>query len=171
MEEKKEKKSISFNIIKNDPTDGHKGYGTGVLNLENMTPVFIDVEEKEAFIDMGAMHARSKVERGIKFLKNREEVPNGKPYWLIWITIERKEAGPYYHGVTACELTVDRSIRRGYKSLPDHVNKMDKSLKGHIMVDHMDDSSKKVLVEFLKNHDLDFWNRSSEKLKKDLGYN
>jgi len=173
MEEEKqgktEKKSIQFNIIKNDPTDGHKGFGVGTLNLENVSPVFVDVEEKTAFVDIGAMHARSKVERGIKFLKSKEEVPNGKPYWLVWVTIERNEAGPYYHGVTACELTVDRSIRRGYKSLPEHVNRMDKSLKGHIIVDHMDDSSKKVLANFLKEHNIDIWNNSSEKLKQDLG--
>ena len=43
-------------------------------------------------------------------------------------------------------MTVDREIRRGYKSLPEHVNKMDKSLKRHIMVDHMDESSKRYLV-------------------------
>lgn len=39
------------------------------------------------------MHARSTVEKGIKFLPNKEEVPNGKPYWLVWVTIDRKEEG------------------------------------------------------------------------------
>jgi len=169
MEEKKEKKTVTFNIIKNDPTDGHKGFGIGVLNLENVSPVIIDIEEGEAFVDMGAMHARSKVERGIRFVRNKEEVPGAKPYWLVWVTIERKEDGPYYHGVTACEFTVNRSLRRGYKSLPEHVNRMDKSLKGHIIVDHMDEKSKKVLGEFLKNHDLGMWERSSDQLRKDLG--
>ena len=74
----------------------------------------------------------------------------------------------YYAGVTACEMTVDRSIRRGYKSLPEHVNRMDKSLKRHIHVEHMDEKSKQVLVESLKNHDAGMWERSSEQLKKDL---
>jgi YwhD family len=166
--DKKEKKQVTFNIIKNDPTDGHKGFGIGTLSLENVSPVIIDVEEKRAFVDLGAMHARSAVEKGIKFLPNKEEVPNGKPYWLIWVTIHRKEEGPYYHGVTACEFTVDRSIRRGYKSLPEHVNRMDKSLKGHVIVDHMDDESKKVLKEFLMNHNQKMWELSSEELKKGL---
>ncbi|MET3699062.1 YwhD-like protein [Bacillus oleivorans] len=169
MENKENKKKpITFNIIKNDPTDGHKGFGVGALSLENISPVFVDVEEKNAFVDIGAMHARSTVEKGIKFLKDKEQVPNGKPYWLVWVTINRNEEGPYYHGVTACEMTVDRSIRRGYKSLPEHVNRMDKSLKGHVIVDHMDDSSKAVLGQFLKNHDPGMWNRSDEKLRKDL---
>ncbi|WP_248562480.1 YwhD family protein [Niallia sp. NCCP-28] len=167
MEEKK-KKTIGFNIIKNDPTDGHGGFGVGALSLENVSPVIIDVEAGEVEVDVGAMHARSAVEKGIKFLKEKAEVPNGKLYWLVWVTIDRKLEGPYYAGVTACEMTVDRSIRRGYKSLPEHVNKMDKSMKRHIMVEHMDEKSKKVLAEFLRNHDEILWNNSTEELKKGL---
>lgn len=169
MEEKK--KSIGFNIIKNDPMKGHKGYGVGALSLDNISPVIIDVEAGEAFVDIGAMHARSVVEKGIKFLPDKEDVPNGKPYWLVWVTIDRKQEGPYYAGVTACEMTVDREIRRGYKSLPEHVNKMDKSLKRQIMVDHMDEPSKKTLANFLKGHDAGMWASSSEQLKEDLGVN
>jgi YwhD family len=166
MDEKKKK--IGFNIIKSDPTDGHKGFGKGALSLDNVSPVFIDIEAGEAEIDIGAMHARSAVEKGIKFLPNQDEVPNGKPYWLIWVTIDRREEGPYYAGVTACYMTVDRSIRRGYKSLPEHVNRMDKSLKRHIIVDHMDEKSKRVLAEFLRNHNEALWNNSSEELKQSL---
>lgn len=163
------KKKIGFNIIKNDPTDGHKGYGKGALSLENVSPVFIDVEEREAFIDVGAMHARSAVEKGIKFLPTKEEVPEGaKPYWLIWVTIDQGEKGPFYTGVTACEMTVNREKRRGYKSLPEHVNRMDKSLKGHIIVDHMDASSKQVLKDFLQGHNADMWENSSLELKEGL---
>lgn len=163
-----EKKKPTFNIIKNDPTDGHKGFGMGALSLENVSPVIIDVEAGEAFVDVGAMHARSEIEKRIKFLPNKEEVPNGKPYWLVWVTIEQTKQGAYYAGVTACEMTVDKEIRRGYKSLPEHVNRMDKSLKRHIIVEHMDDKSKKVLGEFLKNHNEELWNNSSDELKEQL---
>ncbi|MDP4084211.1 MAG: YwhD family protein [Bacillota bacterium] len=163
-----EKKKLGFNIIKSDPTDGHRGYGKGALSLDNVSPVIIDVEAGEATIDVGAMHARSVIEKGIKFLPSKEEVPNGKPHWLVWVTIDRDENGPYYAGVTACEMTVDREIRRGYKSLPEHVNRMDKSLKRHIIVDHMDNRSKKILANFLREHNEEYWNHSSEKLKEDL---
>ena len=91
------------------------------------------------------MHARSTVEKGIKFLTNKDEVPNGKPFWLVWVTIERTATGAYYAGVTACEMTVDREIHADINHF-EHVNKMDKSLKRHIMVDHMDESSKRYLV-------------------------
>ena len=163
-----EKKKLGFNIIKSDPTAGHKGYGQGVLSLDNVSPVIIDVDAGEAVIDIGAMHARSVVEKGIKFLKTKEEVPNGKPYWLVWVTIDRKQDGPYYAGVTACEMTVDREIRRGYKSLPEHVNRMDKSLKRHIIVEHMDGKSKKILADFLRSHNEELWNNSSDELKNGL---
>lgn len=166
--EEQPKKKIGFNIIKNDPTEGHGGYGAGVLTLDNISPVIIDVEEGDAVVDIGAMHARSTVERGIKFLKTKEEVPNGKLYWLVWVTIEAAQQGPMYAGVTACEMTVDRSIRRGYKSLPEHVNNMDKSLKRKIIVSHMDEKSKKILADFLQNHDAGMWARSAEQLKQDL---
>ncbi|WP_078543380.1 YwhD family protein [Litchfieldia alkalitelluris] len=162
------KKNIGFNIIKNDPTDGHGGYGIGALSLDNVSPVFIDINEEDVFVDIGAMHARSVVEKGIKFLPNKEDVPNGKPFWLVWVTIDRQEKGPYYAGVTACEMTVDREIRRGYKSLPDHVNKMDKSLKRKMMVDFMDEKSKILLSAFLQKHDAGMWERSSDELKNSL---
>ncbi|ADF41979.1 MULTISPECIES: YwhD family protein [Priestia] len=162
------KKSIGFNIIKDDSTDGHGGYGVGALSLENISPVFVCPSDEEVFVDIGAMHARSVVEKGIKFLPNKDEVPNGKLYWLVWVTIDRKQEGPYYAGMTACEMTVDREIRRGYKSLPEHVNKMDKSLKRRIMVEEMDNKSKALLREFLKSHNEEIWTLSNDDLKEAL---
>lgn len=163
-----EKKKMEFNIIKNNPTDGHKGYGIGSLSLENVSPVIIDVEEGTAAVDIGAMHARSAVEKGIKFTTNREDSEGGKDYWLVWVTIEQKPEGGYYAGVTACDMVVNREKRRGYKILPDHVNKMDKSMKRKIIVDHMDEKSKHVLRDFLKGFDEGMWNRSDSQLHEDL---
>lgn len=167
--EQKPKQKLGFTIIKNDPTDGHKGFGIGSLSLENVSPVIIDVEEGVATIEIGAMHARSAVERGIKFTLNREDSEGGKPYWLVWVTIDFKEDGAYYAGVTACEMVVNREKRRGYKVLADHVNRMDKSMKRQVIVEHMDDKSKQILAEFLLSHNKEMWERSEPKLRIDLG--
>lgn len=166
--EEKPKPKMGFTIIKNDPTDGHKGFGIGSLSLENVSPVIVDVAEGTAVVDIGAMHAKSEVERGIKFTMNREDSAGGKDYWLVWVTIDHKESGAYFAGVTACEMVVNREKRRGYKILADHVNKMDKSMKRHIIVDHMDEPSKKILTDFLKSHNEEMWNNSEEKLRQDL---
>ncbi len=166
--EEKPKQKMGFTIIKNDPTDGHKGFGIGSLSLENVSPVFIDIDEEHAFLDIGAMHAKSDVERGIKFTVNRADSEGGKPYWLVWVTIDFKEDGPYFAGVAACEMVVNREKRRGYKILADHVNRMDKSMKRQILVDHMDEKSKRILADFLQTHNQEMWERSIEKLHIDL---
>ncbi|MEK5330067.1 YwhD family protein [Lysinibacillus sp. FSL W8-0992] len=166
--EEKPKQKMGFTIIKNDPTDGHKGYGIGSLSLENVSPVIIDIEEGKASVEVGAMHARSDIERGIKFTTDRADSEGGKPYWLIWVTIDHKADGPYYAGVTACEMVVNREKRRGYKILADHVNKMDKSMKRQIIVDHMDEASKKVLASFLAELNPELWERSDNQLRQDL---
>lgn len=166
--EKKPQPKMGFTIIKDDPTDGHKGFGIGSLSLENVSPVIIDVEEEIATIEIGAMHARSDLERGIKFTMDRQDSAGGKPYWLIWVTIDYKEEGPYYAGVTACEMVVNREKRRGYKNFVEHMNKMDKSIKRNIMVDEMDDASKRVLTTFLQSHNEALWNNSEAALHAGL---
>lgn len=166
--EEKPKQKMGFTIIRDDPIDGHKGFGRSSLSLENVSPVILDVEEGTAQVEIGAMHARSLTERGIKFTVNREDSEGGKPYWLIWVTIDYKEDGPYYAGVTAAEMVINREKRRGYKVLADHVNLLDKSLKRKIIVDKMDDRSKKVLADFLKGHNEELWNNSDPELREGL---
>ncbi|MFZ3578554.1 YwhD family protein [Virgibacillus sp. DJP39] len=167
-EDKPKKNTNPFTILKDDSTDGHGGYGVGAISLENMSPVIIDPNEDRAFVDMGAMHARSEIERRVKFLPNKDEVPNGKLYWIVWVTVEKGENGPYYAGVCGSEVRVDREIKRAYKSMPQHVTHMDKSLKGKIMLEHMDDHSKKLLRDFLIDFNEEMWNNSTDELKEVL---
>ena len=162
------KKKNQFTIMKDDSTDGHGGYGVGAVSLENMSPIIVDPNEDRAFVDMGAMHARSEVDRRVKFLPDRDAVPNGKLYWIVWVTVSRNEKGGYYHGVTACEIRVDRSIKRAYKSMPEHVNHMDKSMKGKVIVDNMDEHSRQLLGDFLREYKPELWENSSEELKAAL---
>lgn len=154
--------------MKDDSTDGHGGYGVGSISLENISPVIVDPNEHRAFVDMGAMHARSEVERRVKFIPNKDEVPNGKLYWIVWVTVERGENGPYYHGMAGSEIRVDRSIKRAYKSMPEHVTHMEKSMKGHVIIDHMDDTSKKLLADFLREFNPEMWKNAPDTLHQAL---
>lgn len=166
---KKDKKQTQqFTIIKDDSTDGHGGFGTGSISLENMSSVIVDPNEQKAYVDMDAMHARSEVERRVRYYPDRNEVPNGLLYWIVWVTVERGENGPYYAGVAASELRVDRPNKKAYKSMAEHVTHMEKSLKGKIVVRHMDETSKKLLRDFLRDFDEQMWNHASEQLKEDL---
>lgn len=155
-------KDINFNIISDDATDGHGGFGVGSLSLNNMSPVIIDAEAGTANVDMGALHAKSAIEKRIKFLTDREAVPNGKLYWIVWVTVGRKPEGFYYGGVAACDMLIDGEARRGYKLLPYHVNQMDKSLKGRFLIEMMDAPSRDVLTNFLKEYRPEIWEQSTE---------
>ncbi|MGV2928905.1 YwhD family protein [Macrococcus capreoli] len=161
---------FQFNIIKNDPLDGHKGTNIGAISLDNVAPVFIDVAEKKAFIDIGAMHARSEVEKRVKWVTDKSETegPDQKEYWLVWVTTERAEVGPYYAGVTACYMAVNKERKRGYKVMAEHVNMMDKSMKHKFILDQIGDDNKAVLKEFLMNHNPEMWKNSGDELKEML---
>ncbi|GLO67702.1 hypothetical protein AQ616_00525 [Oceanobacillus sp. E9] len=162
------KKKNNFTIIKDDSTDGHGGYGAGTISLENMSSIIVDPNEDKAYVDMAAMHARSDVERRVKWINDREEVQGGKLYWIVWVTVDKNENGPYYAGVAGSEIRVNREIKRAYKSMAEHVKHMEKSLKGHIIVEHMDDHSKKLLGDFLRDYKPELWENSTEELTRQL---
>lgn len=161
----KEKKKLSLNVVSNKE---HKGFGAGSINLSDVSSVIID--EGTAYIDIGAMHAKSKVEKGIKFSPNKEDVPNGRKCWIVWVAVDRNEEGnTYYAGATACEMLVDTEARRGWKILADHVNKLDYALKRRYILDGLSDEEKAALRKLLVEHNADMWERSPETLKQGLG--
>lgn len=158
------KKQIALNIV--NAKSKHKGFGAGSIDLNNVSPVIID--GGEAVIDIGAMHAKSKVEKGIKFSMNREDVPNGRQVWVVWVAVDRNLEGQFYGGVTACEMWIDTEARRGWKILAEHVNKLDAALKRKIDVDGLGEAEKSALKTLLVSHNEDWWNASSDELKAAL---
>jgi len=158
--EKKEKKSFALNVVSNKK---HKGFGAGSIDLSDVACVIID--EGVAYLDVGAMHAKSKVERGIKFTPNKEDTPNGRACWVVWVAVERTEEGTYYAGVTSCEMLIDSEARRGWKILADHVNRLDAALKRRYMLDNIGPIEKAALRKLLMEHNLEWWEHSPEELR------
>lgn len=158
------KKQIALNIV--NAKSKHKGFGAGSIDLNNVSPVIID--NGEAIIDIGAMHAKSKVERGIKFSMNREDVPNGRQVWVVWVAVDRTPEGQLYAGLTACEMWIDTEARRGWKILADHVNKLDAALKRKIIVEGLGVQEKAALKKLLISHNEAWWEATSEELKTAL---
>lgn len=161
----KKGKAGGFNIMSSKST--HGGFGSGMIDLNNVAPVII--EGDEAYIDMGAMHARSKVERGIKFFTDKDEVPNGERVWIVWVATDQGENGPYYAGVAASEMLIDREARKGYKILAEHVNNMDAAMKRRIILEGLNDTEKGALARLLREHKPELWQNSSDDLKRALG--
>jgi len=163
-EKQEKKRALAFNVISG--TKNHKGFGAGSIDLNNVSPVIID--GGEAYIDMGAMHAKSKIERGIKFSANKEDVPNGRKCWIVWVAVDRSEEGQAYGGATACEMLVDPEARRGWKILADHVNKLDYALKRRFMLEGLSAEEKQALKKLMISHNEEWWARSPEELKAAL---
>ncbi|HLS35792.1 MAG TPA: YwhD family protein [Bacillota bacterium] len=163
----KRRSKQTFTIIKDDATDGHGGYGAGSISLENMSSIIVDPEGNQAYLEMDAMHARSDVERRVRYYNDKSKVPDGRLYWIAWVTVDVGENGLYYDGVTASELLIDKPNKRAYKSMPEHVKHMEQSLAGKIVVDHMDEHSRQLLGEYLKNYDDGkLWNNSRDEIKE-----
>jgi len=157
------KKINALNVVSNKE---HKGFGAGSIDLNNVSAVIIDGDE--AYIDLGALHAKSKVERGIKFSANKDDVPNGRRCWIVWVAVDKREEGPYYAGATACEMLVDTEARRGWKLLADHVNKMDYAMKRRIVLEGLSEGEKAALKRCLIEYNEGMWNASSDELKQKL---
>ncbi|NBD27059.1 YwhD family protein [Paenibacillus glycinis] len=161
--EKKEKRSLSLNVVSNKE---HRGFGAGTIDLSDVACVMID--KGEAYIDVGAMHAKSKIEKGIKFSPNKEDVPNGRPCWIVWVAVDRNEEGSYYAGATACPMLIDTEARRGWKILAQHVNNLDYAIKRRFVLDELGEEEKRALKSLLVTNNPDWWERSPDKLKEAL---
>ncbi|MBP1994958.1 YwhD family protein [Paenibacillus eucommiae] len=159
-----DKKKLALNIVSSKVN--HKGFGAGAIDLSNVSSIIID--GNEAYLDMGALHAKSEIEKRIKFSTNKDDVPNGRRCWIVWVAIDRNEEGSYYAGVTACEMLVDTEARRGWKLLADHVNKMDYAMKRRIVLEGLDEAEKAALKNQLITHNEEWWNRSDDSLKAAL---
>lgn len=140
-----EKKKISFTIMSDQKK--HK-----TMDLSSIAPVIIDCTNKEVFVDMGALHARSKVERGIKFSTNQSDVPNGLPYVIVWLSTSSNDQGVYIHGAGACNMTIDAEARTGYKVLAEHVNSMDAAMKGRFVFGELNAEARQLLKQFLEGY-------------------
>ncbi len=162
MDEKKQKPQ--FQIVTGKSTT-HGAYHTGTLNLSNLSSVWVN--QQEAKIDLGLIHAKSALERGIKFIPNKEEVA-GELYWVVWVAVDRNEQGPYYAGIAACPMIINKEARRGWKNLAEHVNRMDDALKRKVRFGEMGVAERKQLQQFLVNRDPAMWENSPEELKAEL---
>lgn len=114
------------------------------------------------------MHAKSKVEKGIKFSTNREDVPEGRQVWVVWVAVDRTPEGQHYGGITACEMWIDTEARRGWKILADHVNKLDAALKRKVILEGLGSTERAALKSLLIAHNEEWWAASPEELKAAL---
>lgn len=140
-------------------------HGEGVDDsMRGLSAVFVDGDR--VFIDNGAVHAKSELERGVQFVKTLEEVPNPRTVWGVWITLHRFEGNVQgYYGATCFVLHLDGAAKVAYKSLAQQVNNMEKAVRGNVDLLALTADARARLGEFLGQVRPELWQHASSEFR------
>lgn len=131
--------------------------------LKGLSAVLVD--GTSVFVDNGAIHAKSRVEVGIKFVQSLEEVQNPRHIHGFWVTLKRQAEGLGFHGLMPFDLWIDANAKLGYKKLSDHVNRMDKAVRGQVDVADVPEEIVAKVGMHLKQMRSDLWDHASDAFK------
>lgn len=131
--------------------------------MKGLSALFIDGDR--IFIDNGAIHAKSQIEQGIQFVRDRAQVPNGRTILGIWITLHRFEHGQGFYGAMPFELFIDENAKVGHKYLSQQVNGMDKAVRGQVQLTEMPIQIRLKVRQYLEQVRPDLWEHAAETFK------
>jgi hypothetical protein len=136
--------------------------------LSTLSALILDGDQ--VFIDNAAIHAKSRVERGITFSRNQDAVANGRKVSIVWVTLRNTGEAKGYAGLASCEMWIDEESKQGYKDLAHHVNQMDAAVKGRVAIDSLTEVEKQRLLTFLQTFREELWTNASEEVKRAFGF-
>jgi hypothetical protein len=131
--------------------------------MRGLSALFVDGEK--VFIDNGAIHAKSELERGITWVRDRSEVANGREVLGLWITLHRFAHGQGYYGAMPFTLMIDEAAKTGFKNLSQQVNYMDKAVRGTVDLSTVDVATRQRIKAFLQSIREDLWNNAQDSFK------
>lgn len=143
---------------------GRAGHGTPD-DFATLSVLMIDGEE--IFIDNGAIHGKSRLERGVDFrtYTKPEDVPNGRRIPEVWVQLKSYETGRGYYGIVSAEIVINSEALVGYKSMGPLVMAMDGAMKGKVQLHHLTAEEKAKLREFLATFREDLWANTPDEIK------
>ncbi|GMA62237.1 YwhD family protein [Alicyclobacillus fastidiosus] len=128
--------------------------------MKGLSAIFVDGDE--VFVDNGAIHAKSRLEVGVKFVPSLDEVPNPRRVEGVWVTLKRQESGLGYTGAMPFELWIDSANKLGYKKLSDHVNQMDKAVRGQVDLSRMSSEAIQKVGQYVQTIRPDLWENATD---------
>jgi len=135
-------------------------------SLKGLSALFVDGER--VFIDNGAIHAKSDLERGLTFVKTPDELVNPRVVWVFWVTLKRFEGVQGYHGLVSYRILIDDEQKLGYKSLAEQVNKMDKAVRGTVDISAVPVTVTVRVRDFLQRIRPDLWEHAAQAFQASL---
>lgn len=146
---------------------GRAGHGSSDDTLRGLSAVLVDGDQ--VFIDNGAIHAKSRIEKGIRFVPDPAQVPQPRRVWGFWVTLKRREGGVQgFHGIMPFELDIDAQAGVGYKNLGRQVNHMEKAVKGEADLTGVPVEVREKLRAFLQQVRPDLWDNAADAFKQAL---
>ena len=121
-------------------------------------------------LDPGVLHGRSEVERGIEFVKQRDQVAGGQPFAVVWVAIELDSSNQpvRYKGTAVSELTINPTARRGYKSVAEATNRIGEAVQGKVNVAKLKPEFRASVKQRLIALGQELWDRAPDSLKQGL---
>ena len=135
-----------------------------------MMPLLMTPEGKIT-VEPGALHGRSEVESGLRFVKRREELVDGaRRHWLVWVAIELDAANQpvRYKGIAVSELWVDHANQVGYKNLAASVNRISEAIRGGVNLKTLSRAEKTAIKQQILSISSASWEQSAPSLKDAL---
>lgn len=127
------------------------------------------VDGTDVFVDNGAIHAKSRLEKGIRFVKDKSELKDPREVWVFWVTIGRVEGSEKgYKAIQGYPMYIDDAASMGYKSMADSVNSMDRVVRGTVDVSNVPKEVLARLMNFLKSRET-LWEHANKELQEVLG--
>ncbi|GMA49440.1 hypothetical protein GCM10025857_07970 [Alicyclobacillus contaminans] len=131
--------------------------------LKGLSALFVDGDK--VFVDNGAIHAKSQLERSLTFVKSADELTDPRTVYVFWITLKRRDGQMGFHGAMPFVLLVDETNRLGYKSLAEQVNKMDKAVKGQVDVTGVPEAVVAAARDYLVRVRPDLWEHAAPEFR------
>ncbi|MCI0182975.1 MAG: YwhD family protein [Acidibacillus sp.] len=128
--------------------------------LSTLSSLIID--RGDIYLDNGAIHGKAKIDQGIRYVTQREDVPHARKVVIVWLTLYRGPKGQGFNGVASCDYFVDEESASGYKNLAVQVNQMEKAVKGKVDITSLEPSEYKLLQKFVREFRPDLYEHASD---------
>lgn len=130
-----------------------------------LTAVVIDGDQ--AFFDAGALHGRSRAQQGIRFSRDKADVPDGGRVAMIFLGVRDTEPeSARYEGMIACTLLIDRAAGVGWRDLTQEAMAMRRLLDGTVHLEGLTAGERSALRRALEEPlDGALWRNTDEERK------
>lgn len=135
-------------------------------HLGGLAAILVDGDR--ATVSPGALHAKSPVEQGVRWVDDPAQVPGARQYWVVWIA-QGGAGGRGVRGAVASPMWIDRQAMVGYKHLARHVNDMSRALKGVIDLEGLSDAQRRAVGEAIRARAPQVWEATDPAVRAALG--